>query len=138
MTALFVTGRVIFGGFFIINGLNLLMSHAMMAQLAASKGVPAADVAVVVAGALILFGGASIVLGWRPELGIAAIAVFLVCVTFPMHDFWAESGAERTADLVNFMKNMALLGATLMFAAVPRPWPISVTTSSRRPPVPLS
>jgi len=30
------------------------------------------------------------------------------------------------ADTVNFTKNFGLLGAVLMFAAVPEPWPLSL------------
>jgi hypothetical protein len=29
------------------------------------------------------------------------------------------------AQQVNFLKNLALLGSTLMFLAIPRPWPYS-------------
>lgn len=126
MATLFLIGRVIFGGYFIMNGLTNVMSRAMLAQYAAAKGVPFPELLVPLAGLLILFGGASILLGWRPELGIAAIVVFLVAVSFPMHNFWAESGANRVNDFVNFTKNMALIGASLMFAAVPRPWMFSV------------
>ena len=101
-------------------------ADAMLVQAAASKGVPAPGVAVAVAGLLILFGGISIVLGWQPELGITAIVVFLVAVSFPMHNFWAETGAARMNDFINFTKNAALVGASLMFAAVPRPWVLSL------------
>jgi uncharacterized membrane protein YphA (DoxX/SURF4 family) len=73
-------------------------------------------------GLLVLFGGVSILLGWRPEWGIVGIIVFLVGVSFPMHNFWAESGTERMNDFGNFTKNMALVGAALMLVAVPRPW----------------
>jgi hypothetical protein len=31
-------------------------------------------------------------LGWRPEFGIIALVVFLLGVSFPMHNFWAEPG----------------------------------------------
>jgi len=102
------------------------MSHAMLAEYASVKGVPLPEVAVPLSGLLILFGGISLLLGWKPELGIGAIIVFLLGVSFPMHDFWAETGAQRAADFINFTKNMALIGASLMFTAVPRPWAYSV------------
>ena len=52
-------------------------------------------------------------------------------VTPYMHDFWAAAGMERMNQLINFTKNMALLGSTLMFAGVPRPWPYSVGARRR-------
>ena len=127
MAGAFLIGRLIVGAFFIYHGVNHFLSLAMMAQFAAAKGVPLPEVAVAGAGLLILFGGTSILLGWRPELGVAAITVFLLGVSFPMHNFWAISDpAQRVNEMVNFTKNMALMGATLMLVAIPQPWPYSV------------
>jgi putative oxidoreductase len=132
MEKMFLIGRFIFGGYFIMNGLNHFISRGMMAQFAAAKGVPMAEVAVPLSGLLILLGGLSILLGWQPDLGIGAIVLFLVCVSPIMHNFWAEAGAERMADFVNFTKNVALAGGTLMLAGVPRPWPYSVEATPIR------
>jgi uncharacterized membrane protein YphA (DoxX/SURF4 family) len=134
MAGAFLIGRLIVGAFFIYNGLNHFMSLQMFTQYTAAKGVPAPAVAVVGAGLLILFGGISILLGWRPELGVAAIVVFLVGVSIPMHNFWAETDpGQRMNDMGNFMKNMAIAGATLMLVAIPQPWPYSVGGGARRP-----
>jgi putative oxidoreductase len=132
MLIAFLIGRLVFGGYLLFSGLNHFMSHGTMAQYAAAKGVPAADAAIVVSGLLLLLAGVSFVLGWRPTWGIAATVVFLIPVTWMMHNFWAVSGAERVGEMVNFMKNIALLGATLMFAAIPQPWPYSVEAPSTR------
>jgi hypothetical protein len=44
-----------------------------------------------------------------------------------MHNFWKlEDPQLRMADKINFMKNMALLGAILMLLAIPSPWPLSL------------
>ena len=131
MAVLFLLGRLIFGGYFIVSGLNHFMSYGQFVAFAAAKGVPMAELAIPVSGALLLFGGTSILLGWRPLLGIGAIVLFLLAVTFPMHNFWAETGAARMNDLINFMKNIALVGGTLMFVAVPRPWAYSVEAPAR-------
>ena len=67
-----------------------------------------------------------------PILGVAALVLFLVPVTFVMHAFWTEhSPAARMADMINFTKNMALLGSSLMFLAIPEPWPYSLGRSVR-------
>lgn len=131
MAVLFLLGRLIVGAYFIVNGLNHFISYPAFVAFAAAKGVPLAGVAIALAGALILFGGTSILLGWRPLLGVTAIVLFLVGVSFPMHNFWAETGAARMSDIINFTKNLALAGATLVFVAVPRPWAYSVEAPSR-------
>src|SRR5712692_3078418 len=133
MARTFLIGRLIFGAFFIYSGLGHLLSVGAMAPYAAAKGVPAPEFAVIGSGLLILFGGISILLGWRPELGVTAIVVFLVGVSIPMHNFWAEAdAATRANDMGHFMKNMALVGAALMLVAIPQPWPYSVAAGTRR------
>jgi putative oxidoreductase len=47
-------------------------------------------------------------------------------VSFPIHNFWAvQEPQAKMTEMVNFMKNMALLGFVLMTVAIPRPWPMS-------------
>jgi uncharacterized membrane protein YphA (DoxX/SURF4 family) len=122
--AAFVAGRILFGGYFLYNGLNHFLNRKMLADYARSKGVPAPDVAVAASGLMILAGGASIVTGAQPKLGAALIGAFLLGVSPQMHAFWKEEDAQqRTHELVNFTKNMALLGASLFAAGRPEPWP---------------
>jgi len=65
---------------------------------------------------------------------VGAIVLFLVPVTFIMHAFWADHDPmQRQSDMINFTKNIALLGSSLMFLAVPRPWPYSVERRMRLP-----
>jgi uncharacterized membrane protein YphA (DoxX/SURF4 family) len=47
--------------------------------------------------------------------GLLALVVFLVPVTFLMHNFWAvEDQQRKMGEMVNFMKNLALLGFVLI------------------------
>jgi uncharacterized membrane protein YphA (DoxX/SURF4 family) len=49
-----------------------------------------------------------------------------------MHNFWAVADPQaRLGDTINFTKNFALLGGTLMMYAIPRPWAMSL--DRRRP-----
>jgi len=51
-----------------------------------------------------------------------------------MHAFWSDHDPmQRQIDIVNFGKNIGLLGSSLMFLAVPRPWPYSVERRVRLP-----
>src|SRR5580765_702400 len=56
-TYLFLLGRVLYGGFFVLGGINHFQHLGMMAGFTASKGVPAAKPLVLVSGLLILVGG---------------------------------------------------------------------------------
>ena len=127
MEILFLLGRVLFGGFFIVSGIRHFQHLDMMAGFTASKGFPAAKPAVIVSGLLIIFGGLSILLGVRPTWGVALVSLFLIPVTLVMHQYWKHTDPMmRINDQVNFMKNVAMLGAAWMLVLVPQPWPMSL------------
>ncbi len=110
-------GRILYGGFFLYSGINHFKNVKGMAQYTAAKNVPNPEWAVEASGALLIFGGASILLGVKPRAGATAIAVFLAGVSPVMHDFWTHSDPQqRRNDMIHFMKNMAMLGASLLIA----------------------
>jgi len=123
----FLIGRILVGLYYLFNAFNHFKSLDMMAGYAGSKGVPAPKLAVAGSGALLAIGGLSILTGFEPRLGVAAIVLFLVPVTLTMHQFWkVQDPTQKMGEQVNFMKNVALLGSTLMFLVIVRPWPYSV------------
>ena len=125
----FVLGRILYGGFFLLGGINHFQNLGMMSGYAASKGVPAAKPGVIVSGLLILIGGLLVILGWHVRIGLVFIMAFLVPVTFMMHNFWVDTDPmQRMNQMVHFQKNLALLGAALMMLMIPRPWPLGLGT----------
>ena len=127
MEVLFLIGRIIVGAFYLFNAVNHFTNLEMLSGYAASKGVPAPKVAVIGTGLLLLIGGLSILLGYQPVIGVAAIVIFFLGVTFKRHNFCAIDDQQmRMVEMVNFMKNMALMGSALMFLAIPQPWPFSL------------
>jgi uncharacterized membrane protein YphA (DoxX/SURF4 family) len=127
MDYVFVLGRILFGGFFLMGGVNHFLNLNMMAGFTASKGVPAAKPGVMLSGLLIVIGGLLVIAGWHVRIGLACIVAFLVPVTFLMHNYWVETDMmQKINQRVNFQKNLALLGAALMMLMIPRPWPLSL------------
>ena len=127
MKAPFLLGRLIFGGFFLYNGINHFQHRKQLAQYAASKGVPAAEAAVVGSGVALAVGGASILAGVKPKIGTLAVLGFLAGVSPMMHDFWRQQEPQaRQNEMINFMKNMAMAGAALALLGVEEPWEASV------------
>jgi hypothetical protein len=50
-----------------------------------------------------------------------------------MHAFWKEEDAhQRMNEMVNFTKNMALVGSSFLVSAHPEPWPWQLNFASRR------
>jgi putative oxidoreductase len=117
-------GRALLGGFFLYNGVNHFQNMGAMTAYARSKGVPLPSVAVAATGAMLLSGGASLLSGFRPKIGAALATAFLAGVSPIMHAFWREQDAQQQmTEMVNFTKNVALIGGALFAASVPEPWP---------------
>jgi putative oxidoreductase len=134
MAQAFLVGRILVGGYYLLASYNHFAHLRGMAHGAALHGVPAPEVAVLVAGLLLAMAGVTLLLGVFPRIGIAALLLFFVPVTVMMHPFWADTtAATRQADLINFTKNVGLLGSSLMFLAIPRPWPYSLERHARLP-----
>jgi uncharacterized membrane protein YphA (DoxX/SURF4 family) len=130
MKAPFLVGRLLFGGFFLYNGIQHLRKGRQMAPYAQSKGVPAPEFAVKAMGVPLIMGGTSLLLGIKPKLGAVAILGFLAGVSPIMHDFWRNQDPnERQGNMINFMKNAALAGGALALMGVEEPWEVSVPVS---------
>ena len=126
-TTIFLIGRMLLGGFFLHGGYKHFKFINMMAGYSQSKGVPAPKAAVALTGLLLLTGGLSILLGVYPTVGALALVTFFVPVTYLMHAFWKVADPQaKMGETVNFSKNIALLGATLMLLSIPQPWPLSL------------
>jgi putative oxidoreductase len=91
------------------------------------KHIPMPGASTIVSGVWLLVAGSSVVVGFRPEAGLVLIVLFLLVVTPLIHDFWnIDDPGQRLGEMVNFTKNAALMGATLMMLLLPRPWPYSL------------
>ena len=127
MSYLFLAGRVLYGGFFLLAGIDHFRHVSMMTPYAASKGIPAPRLGVLGSGSLIILGGLSVLLGVRPTWGVLCLTLFLLPTSFLMHNYWAASDpSARMMDVTNFKKNIALLGAAWIFLLIPQPWPWSL------------
>ena len=123
----FLLGRALFGGYFIMSGINHFRQTRQLARFAGEKGVPKPGLAVRASGAMLIAGGASILLGFKPKLGATTLIGFLAGVSPIMHDFWNEDAEQRMNDMINFTKNLALVGGATALMGVEEPWPVSVS-----------
>lgn|SRR5574340_498699 len=127
MAIAFLVGRIVFGLYWLMGGFNHFKNLNYMSEYAKAKGTPAPKLAVGGSGVLLLLGGLSMLLGVCPTVGIVLLIIFLLGVSFQMHAYWKVSDAQmKQLEMINFMKNMALVGALLMLLAVPQPWTMSL------------
>lgn len=127
MKIAFFMGRIIVGVFYLYNGLNHFMEFSDLTEYARMKGIPLAGLGVVVSGILLFIAALTIISGKFPELGVASLVLFFLPVTFMMHNFWAVTEEQKMMEMINFSKNLALMGSALMFLKIEKPWPFSLS-----------
>jgi putative oxidoreductase len=67
--------------------------------------------------AFLIAGSLAIILGYKARWGAALLLVFLAMASYFFHNFWALTGPEQQQQMIEFMKNLALIGAMLLVIA---------------------
>lgn len=112
-------GLVLFGGYFVYNGVQHFIHRRGMIAYATAMGVPLANIAIPVTGLLLLLGGLGLIFNFHPIIALWLLVIFLVPVTFKMHAFWNMTDlAVRAPNKINFFKNLGLLGAVLLLMGI--------------------
>jgi len=119
LSAILVIGRILFGGFFVLSGINHFAKLEMMTGYAKYKKLPAAKLGVILSGLMLVVGGAYVALGFYADLGALLLAIFLILAAIIFHNFWAEKDATaKQNEMLAFMKDIALAGAALVLFAL--------------------
>lgn len=93
-----------------------------------STGLPFASALLAASIAVELAGGTMLLTGYRSRLAAAALALYLVPTTLIFHQFWAADPTQVTTQLLEFTKNLAVIGALLGVAGARRG--VSIDSSS--------
>ncbi len=119
MDAVLAIGRILFALIFISSGINHFTKLEAMTGYAKYKKVPAAKLAVLVSGVMLLLGGVYVALGIYADLGALILAIFLIPTALMMHTFWKETDpTAKMNESIAFFKDLALAGAALILFAM--------------------
>jgi putative oxidoreductase len=120
--------RIIFAVSVMVLSMGHFTATDTFAGYAASKKTPAPKAAVLVSGLMVWAGAIFIALGWHRFIGAGLVILFLVPISFKIHNYWSVSDpTQRMLDRDRFWKNLALAGATLFIATYGRfEWPMSL------------
>lgn len=119
MDVALLVGRILFGGFFVMGGVMHFMKMKDMTEMTRMRGVPMPGLAVIGTGIVVLLAGLGVVFGVYQSVSLLAIAAFLVVITPIMHPFWSDTDPMmKMVNMQMFLKNMALLGASLALYVV--------------------
>lgn len=111
--------RVLVAIIFLLSGLGII-SQAAAAKELVDRGAPAGVVPFLMlcARSLEVVAGFGLAFGIYPRLAAVALLAFLLPATLVGHAFWQVAGtASFTPQLLNFLKNTAMVGGLLFIAA---------------------
>ena len=108
--------RILISAIFLASAFNKITHFDATAHMIADKGIPVAAVAAAIAILIELAGGIMIIIGWQTKLAAAVQFVYLVPVTVMYHNFWAAPPEMHDMQMVNFLKNLAIMGGLLILA----------------------
>ncbi len=113
-------GRILFGGSMFILGVNNFLKLEKKIHLAETKRIPFPKLSVVISSAIVTAGGFFLMINTFVEVGVFCIWIFLIPASLKVHNFWTlEQGVTREIDMNHFIKNISLLGASLLFLGLP-------------------
>ena len=106
-----LAARILISTIFIMAAINKSMDLLGSEQYMAAYGIPAVGVLLVLSIIIEIFGGLSILLGFKAKWGAIALFIFLIPTTLIFH-------TEVTDQIQSIMllKNFAIMGGLLMVA----------------------
>ena len=129
--AMTVVGRVMLATIFLMSAVgNKIPNFNDVAAYIASEGVPMPQVMLFGGIVFLIAGSLSVIAGCKAKIGAGLLLVFLVLATYFFHDFWSfEDAAEKQQQMIQFMKNLALMGA-MVHPIANGPGPMSLDAKS--------
>jgi putative oxidoreductase len=111
-------GRVMIATIFLMSAVgNKIPKFNDVAGYMASEGVPLPQLMLVGAIVFLIAGSLSIIAGYKCRIGAALLLVFLILATYFFHDFWTFEGQEQQIQMIQFMKNLSMMGTMLFLMA---------------------
>ncbi|HEY0328064.1 MAG TPA: DoxX family protein [Rhodopseudomonas sp.] len=141
MPAFISFGRFLFAVLFIFSGAAKLLDLAATTEVVSKIAIPALltpytaeletmagmttpKMLAIAAGVTELLCGVMIGFNFAARYFAMILIVFVIVATYTQHDFWNQSGAESTNNMIHALKNLSLIGALLIIIGIgrgPRP-----------------
>ena len=111
-------GRLMIATIFLMSAVgNKIPQFNDVAATMAAQGVPMPQVMLAGAIVFLVVGSLSVISGYKTRIGAGLLLVFLVLATYFFHDFWNLKGQEQQTQMIQFMKNLSLMGTMLFLMA---------------------
>lgn len=113
-----VGGRLMIATIFLLSAVgNKIPKFNSVVGYMASEGVPAPNVMLAGSIVFLIAGSLSVILGYKTRLGATLLLIFLMLATYWFHDFWTFEGPEKDTQMIQFLKNLSLMGTMTFLIA---------------------
>jgi len=114
-----ILGRLLLVGIFLMSAVgNKIPNYGATVEYMKSEGVPVPGLLLAGAILFLIVGSLSILCGFKARIGALLLLIFLILATYWFHDFWTfEDTQARQVQMIQFMKNLSLMGAMLILIA---------------------
>lgn len=105
--------RLCLAAVFLWGGASKWLYYDQTVQYMASKGFTMIPMFLAAASIVEILGSLSLIFGLRTRFGALILALFLIPATAIFHDFWNLAGADRSMQMIHFLKNLAIFGGLI-------------------------
>ena len=114
---LWIAGRLLLGGLFVVGGLHHLGSIAGLTQAIAARGMPMAKVVLLTGTAWQSVAGLALIFGIYTFWAAWALIIFALAASILMVNFWDMQDTARENAVRAWQSNSAIIGGLLIAAA---------------------
>jgi putative oxidoreductase len=138
-------GRILVSIIFLLSGFSKVTHWSDISAMMAQHGMPAVPLLLGAAALVEILGGLALLAGFQTRIVSLVLFLYLIPTTWIFHNFWAVSGPQQQEQMINFLKNLAIMGGLLQFFAAgagalsvdarlsQRTWASAVWARVRRP-----
>lgn len=125
--------RVLLVVLFLVFGWSKLTGYAGAVAYMAQAGLPMPQAAAAAAIVIEFFVALAVLIGfWTRPLALV-LAAYTLAAAFVGHHYWTMSGADRFANMINFYKNVSIVGGfLLLYVAGPGKYSVDARKGPRR------
>ena len=112
-----LVGRILLGLIFLMSGFGKITDFEGTSGYMAAYNMPAIPILLTGAIVFLLAGSLSLILGFKARLGASLLIIFLIPASLIFHAFWTLEDMEQRMQMINFMKNLSIMGGLLTIIA---------------------
>ena len=111
--ATLLIARILFSGIYILAAFEKIINYQSTIDYMTHSGIPYANIVIIPTIFLELGGALMVLFGLFTRIGALFLFVFTLIVSFAIHHFWNYSVDEKMIQMINFEKNMSMLGGAI-------------------------